>query len=179
MLAQLRLLCAPQPNVMQVSTANTATDNAHSALVVEGLFAVTDIVDGDTIKVHAGERRETVRIIGINTPESVDPRRAVECFGAEASARAAALLSEATVILERDTTQADRDRYGRLLRHVRLADGRQFGAVMIVEGFAYEYTYNAVHAYQQAYRAAQKEARAAQRGLWAPDACVENARVEH
>ncbi len=179
MVTQLRLLCAPQQQgdthrSHAEAMGAAGEEDRHQNITEEGMFAVVSVVDGDTVKVQMDDRRETVRIIGINALESVDPRRAVECFGTEASKRATTLLSEKMVILERDKTQADRDRYNRLLRHVRLSDGRQFGEVMIAEGYAYEYTYGTAYAYQQQYRAAQQEAQMAQRGLWAPDVCAEH-----
>jgi micrococcal nuclease len=133
---------------------------------------VTRVVDGDTIDVRLDGREERVRLIGINTPESVDPRRPVECFGQEASAYAKALLSGQTVALEADSSQADRDQYGRLLRYVWLDDGRLFNQVMIAEGYAYEYTYDLPYKYQALFRAAQQAAQAAGRGLWSPQTCA-------
>lgn len=149
-----------------------SSDDVSATVVTEGPYTVRSVVDGDTMKIERDGRLVTVRIIGINTPESVDRRRAVECFGKEAAARATQALLGASVTLERDTTQADTDRYGRLLRHVVFADGRQFGEMMIAEGFAYEYTYDAPYAYQQRYKDAQSLARQQQRGMWAPDACA-------
>lgn len=168
MLAQLRAFCVPQA----VETSSPPAAGVRGTVLAEGPYTVASITDGDTLKVRIADNTETVRVIGINTPESVDPRRSVECFGAEASAHASALLTGAVVTLERDTTQADRDKYGRLLRHVVLPDGRQFGAVMIADGYAHEYTYDAAYAYQRDYRDAERAAQTAQKGLWAPEACA-------
>lgn len=171
MLAQVRALCTP-PSATTSPVSSEASSATPQTLVAEGSFAVVSVVDGDTLKVRRDDGVTTVRVIGINTPESVDPRRPVECFGAEASAQASALLTGATVTLERDPTQADRDKYNRLLRHVVLPDGRQFGEVMIAQGYAHEYTYDAPYAYQQSYRDAERAAQAAHNGLWAPEACA-------
>src|SRR5438128_1045386 len=73
------------------------------------LVRVTRVIDGDTIEIAGGER---VRYIGVNAPESVDPRKPVACFGAEASAANKKLLGNQMVRLEKDVSE--RDRYGRL-----------------------------------------------------------------
>lgn len=132
---------------------------------------VVKVVDGDTVTVEIDGVRETIRIIGINTPETVDPRKPVECFGQEASARAHELLDNQTVALEAEETQGERDKYDRLLRYIFLSNGSDFGKQMISEGYAYEYTYATAYTYQQDYRASQLEAESAGRGLWGPNAC--------
>lgn len=134
-------------------------------------YDVTDIVDGDTIKVLIGSQKETIRIIGLNTPETVDPRRPVECFGKEASQYGGGILHNKKITLVVDSTQGDRDRYGRLLRHVFLEDGTNYAEKMIRDGYGYEYTYKVPHAYQEIYRDAQDNARQAGRGLWNEQAC--------
>jgi micrococcal nuclease len=96
----------------------------------------------------------------------------VECFSREASRKAAELLPVgAAVQLEADPTQGDRDRYGRLLWYIILPDGRNFAEVMIAEGYGFEFTYRLPYQYQERFRAAQRQARAEGRGLWAPGAC--------
>lgn len=151
--------------------AQDASDMA--AEDVTEAVTVIKVVDGDTLSVSIGGKSETIRIIGINTPETVDPRKPVECFGQEASAKAHELLDGKSVTLEADATQGERDKYGRLLRYVFLPDGSDFGKAMISGGFAYEYTYSVPYKYQEAYKAAQGEAQAAKRGLWADGACSE------
>lgn len=132
---------------------------------------VAKVIDGDTIEVLVNGKKEKVRVIGINTPETVDPRRPVECFGKEASSYAKSLFSDKTVKLESDPTQADRDKYGRLLRYVFLPDGTDFGLTMIKEGYAYEYTYDIPYKYQDEYKIAQKEAESLKKGLWSDTTC--------
>ncbi|MGH8978069.1 MAG: thermonuclease family protein [Acidimicrobiia bacterium] len=136
-----------------------------------GPYPVVDVVDGDTLKVDAPDRI-TVRVIGIDTPETVDPRRPVECFGREATARAHELLDGEDVTLESDPTQGEVDRFGRTLAYVWLPDGRSLGETLIREGYAFEYTYDTPYKYQAEYDAAEAAARDAERGLWAPDACA-------
>ncbi len=140
--------------------------------VLEGKFSVVRIIDGDTIVVNINGKDETIRLIGINAPETVDPRKAVECFGKEASNKAKELLDKKVVYLEKDSTQGDTDKYGRLLRYVFLEDGTNFNKIMIADGYVYEYTYNLPYKYQSEFKQAETEARKAKKGLWADDACV-------
>lgn len=145
---------------------------APSASRADPLYPVVRVVDGDTIVAHIDGVDEKIRLIGINTPETVDPRRTVECFGKEASAVTKHLLTGTTVRLERDLSQGDRDKYGRLLRYVFLPDGTFVNKKLIEEGYAYEYTYRIPYRYQTEFKAAQTAARENARGLWAPEACV-------
>jgi micrococcal nuclease len=136
------------------------------------LYSVIKIVDGDTIAVNLNGKSETLRLIGIDTPEIVDPRKVVECFGKEASNKAKEILTGKKVRLETDPISGERDKYDRLLRYVFLENGISFNKLMISEGFAYEYTYNGIpYKYQAEFKQAQKEAESAKRGLWAYNAC--------
>lgn len=132
---------------------------------------ILTVIDGDTIEVSFDNKKEVVRLIGINSPETVDPRKPVECFGKEASTKAKSLLLGKSVQLEADPTQDDRDKYQRLLRYVFLEDGTNFNKLMISEGYAYEYTYNIPYKYQSEFKQAQKEAEANKVGLWADNVC--------
>lgn len=138
------------------------------------VWTVTKVVDGDTIDVTISGKEERVRLLGINTPESVDPRRPVQCFGKEASAFAKELLSGKTVRLEADQTQDDRDRYGRLLRHIFLEDGTHVNLKLVAEGYAHEYTYERAGRYQKILKDAERAARVAEKGLWSPATCASN-----
>ncbi len=135
-------------------------------------YDVTKVTDGDTIHVLEKGKDETIRIIGINSPETVDPRREVECFGREASNEAKRLLAGHEVRLEDDPTQSDRDRYGRELRYVYLEDGTDFGLKMIQNGYAYEATYDGKYQHQKEYKDAQKEAERKKVGLWSDSTCA-------
>jgi micrococcal nuclease len=126
------------------------------------LVAVVGVTDGDTIKVRIGGTTERVRVIGIDTPEL----RGDECYAQQAASRMQSLVQGKSVRLVRDPSQDDRDRYGRLLRHVALTDGRQVAKVLIAGGFGEEYTYDEPYAGRAAYRAAEKAAREAGRGIW-------------
>lgn len=134
-------------------------------------YRVVSVTDGDTFKVNIAGKTETLRLIGINTPETVDPRKPVECFGKEASNRAKQLLIGKKVRLEGDSTQDERDKYGRLLCYAWLEDGTFFNKVMISEGYAYEYTYDSPYKYQTEFKQAQVEAKNNKLGLWADGVC--------
>jgi micrococcal nuclease len=133
-------------------------------------FAVARVIDGDTFEVNAGGAIDTVRVIGIDTPEIADPRKSAECFGAEASSKAKEILSGKNVRLESDPDQGERDKYGRLLRHVFLEDGTNFGLLMIKQGYAREYAYPVPGKYRAEFQAAQNYARENSLGLWG-DVC--------
>jgi micrococcal nuclease len=129
-----------------------------------GSVKVQRIIDGDTLKVDIEDTSETVRIIGIDTPETVHPNKAVECFGMEASNRLKNLLDGKAILLQPNPAE-DRDRYGRMLRYVEL-DGEDIGASMIRDGYAYSYK-QYPHSRLTNYNGLEQEARAARRGLWA------------
>ena len=127
---------------------------------------VERVVDGDTIIVRAGGRRERVRLIGIDTPESVKPNTPVQCFAIEASNRTKALLPPGTPVrLVGDVEQ--RDRYKRLLAYVyRARDDLFVNLVLAREGYAVPYTFPPNVAHTAEFVAAAAEARDAHRGLW-------------
>ncbi len=144
---------------------------------------VIKVVDGDTIKVRTTVGVEevlyTVRMIGINTPETVDPRRGIECFGKEASRFAKDTLMQKTVRIVTDETQDRFDRYGRLLAYVFLPGSTietevLFNLTIIEQGYAFEYTYERPYVYQTAFKKAEKNARNAEIGLWQKDVCTNN-----
>ncbi len=124
---------------------------------------VLQVVDGDTFKVQLNGKRESVRIIGIDTPETVDPRKTVQCFGKEASAKLKKLLLRKTVTLERNPAE-DRDKYNRLLRYVNL-NKKDIGAQMIQDGYAFSYK-QFPHPRLDAYNELETKAREESKGLW-------------
>lgn len=125
---------------------------------------VERVIDGDTIVVTGGER---VRLIGIDTPETVKPGSPVECFGREASRRLGELLPDGTDVLLVADVDA-RDRYDRTLAYVyRERDGLFVNAALVGEGFAYAYTVPPNVAHAEEFAGLQGDAQAADRGLWA------------
>jgi micrococcal nuclease len=132
-----------------------------------GEGVVLDVIDGDTIDVRLADGDERVRLLGIDTPETVDPSRPPECFGAEASARTNELLPAGTlVVLERDVEP--RDHFGRLLAFVfRRRDRLLVNRQLLAEGLATPLAIAPNHARRAELEAAAAEARHAGRGLWA------------
>ncbi len=148
------------------------TENSHGAP-----YSVVRVVDGDTLDVLINGKVERIRLIGIDTPETVDPRKPVQCFGIEASNKAKTLLMGKEVMLEGDPTQGERDKYGRLLRYVFLPDSTNFNLRMIKEGYAHEYTYTVRYRYQTEFKDAQKEAMGNKAGLWGAECAAASAPI--
>jgi len=164
---------APAP---VVSAADPAPSIATTSSAPGVAAIVARVVDGDTLKASVAGRTETVRVIGLDTPESVKPGTPIECFALRASAQAERLLPVGAAIrLESDPTQAKRDQYGRLLAHVWLADSTLYAERMIRDGFGIHYIYGGVPSiYALRLAVAEDAARAAQRGLWSPATCAGN-----
>lgn len=138
-------------------------------------FPVERVVDGDTLVVLAGGHDVTIRLIGMDTPEVVDPRKPVQCFGPEASAKAKEIFGYGPVTIEKDPQKGDYEKYGRVLGYVHVPaaenpdfpDGLFYNQYMIEQGFAREYTYfNEPYKYQAEFKVAQKSAKKAKVGLW-------------
>lgn len=127
---------------------------------------VTDVVDGDTIDVRIDGRTERVRLIGIDTPETVRPDSPLECFGPEASAHTAALLAVGTrVRLVRDVEA--RDDYGRLLAYVyRASDDLFINLELVRAGSARPLPIPPNVTFADDFVRAARQAQAADRGLW-------------
>lgn len=150
------------------ATSTQATKNQTNAVVVR-------VVDGDTLdaKLDSEPTKEyKVRLLGVNTPETVDPRRPVQCFGKEASDFTKHTLNGKRIWLRADPQADERDKYGRLLRNVYLEDGTDFNALLISQGYAYAYvSFPQDPARKTELRRLESEAKAAGRGLWAPGVC--------
>jgi micrococcal nuclease len=133
--------------------------------VVAPNASVIDVADGDTIVVRVAGQRETVRLIGIDTPETKDPDEPVQCFGPEATAAMETLLTRDTLVrLERDAEP--RDQYGRLLAYVYRTDGMFVNLELAEQGLADVLSIAPNTAHAGDLRAAVDRARAAGRGLW-------------
>ena len=138
------------------------------------LYSVISVTDGDTIKIAIDDATETIRLIGVDTPETVHPSEPVECFGREASNKTKSVLMNSKVRIEKDPSQGERDHYGRLLAYVFLEDGTNFNQLLIEEGYAYEYTYDATYKYQSEFKQAQRSAEMNKKGLWGEGVCILN-----
>ena len=128
-------------------------------------FKVTNVVDGDTIKLENGK---VVRYIGIDTPETVHPSKAVQCFGGEASAKNNELVLGKEVTLVKDVSETDR--YGRLLRYVYVGD-IFVNDYLARQGFAHSATFTPDVKFEEQFRQAVTEARENRMGLWADGVC--------
>lgn len=144
-----------------VRSAGSQPDN-----LPPGVGVVTKHTDGDTLRVRIGGVEESVRFIGIDTPETHGRHGLVECFGRQAAAHLADLLPIGTTVrLVRDAEA--RDRYGRLLAYVyRTKDDTFVNLAMARDGFADVLTYPPNVAHASEFVAAVAEARDANRGLW-------------
>lgn len=132
---------------------------------------IEKVVDGDTVHIKKNGIKEKVRLIGLDTPEAVDPRKPVECFGKEASKHAKEILNGQKIMIELDDSQGERDKYGRLLAYIFLENGTNFNKKMIADGYGYEYTYNKPYKYQDEFKQAQTMARDNNLGLWSNKTC--------
>ena len=145
-------------------TSAAVTSTTSVGLAANGLF-VRD-VDGDTIDVTIDGHAERIRLIGINTPETVKPNSPVECFGHEASTFTKSLLNAGEQLhLERDVEA--RDAYGRLLAYVyRVSDGLFVNLEVIRLGYAQVLTFPPNVAHTEDFVGAARAAEAANLGLW-------------
>jgi len=146
--------------------ASATTSSSH-------LPVVQEVVDGDTLILRIDHSVETVRLLGVDTPETSDPNRPEQCFGAEATRFVRSLLPPGTEVrLERDTEA--RDRYGRLLVYIFRGNDDTFVNVeLLAQGFADLAIYPPNEAYRSALTEAHKAALTREAGLWtecgAPD----------
>jgi endonuclease YncB( thermonuclease family) len=105
-----------------------------------GLYSIDHFIDGDTVAVKMNGKVESVRFIGVDTPETHKPDTPVQCYGPVASDYTKSLIGTHQVRLEADPTNQDRDRYGRLLRYVYLPDGRLLSEELVRNGYGFAYT---------------------------------------
>lgn len=131
-----------------------------------GYFRVTEFADGDTISVDMDGKTERIRMVGVDTPETHDPRKPVQCFGLAASDFTKKLIGTNPVRLESDELSSNRDRYNRLLRYVYLPDGRLVQEEIIRGGYGFAYT-SFPFTKSDHFKQLENEARENSRGLWA------------
>jgi micrococcal nuclease len=148
-----------------VTLLGSSAESVEPDLRAHDLRKVLRVVDGDTIVVSPNER---VRLIGVDTPETAHPVKAVQCFGREAKEFTRRMADGQTVRLVLDQSNAvrrHRDKYGRILAYVYLEDGTQLNADLIRRGYAHAYT-RFPFRYIVEFRALEREARRQEVGLW-------------
>lgn len=144
--------------------ANNATGHVNKQ-VPPGYYKVSQFVDGDTLAVNMNGINEKIRFIGVDTPETHDPRKAVQCFGQAASDFTKHMIGDQAIRLEADPLNTNRDRYNRLLRYIYLPNGTLVNAELIKQGYGFAYTSFPFSKLNE-FRQYQRDAQQAKRGLW-------------
>ena len=170
----------------QISDTSNISEILNKKQILNFDSKVVEVVDGDTIRIQKkdgsnfsdGKNEQTIRLIGVNTPETVDPRKPVECFGKEASAYTKKLVKGEMVFLETDDSQQQYDKYDRLLAYVYVQTSGLEGSnyfmlnqKLIEDGYAYEYTYNIPYKYQDIFKEAETKSKNQGLGLWNLNSC--------
>jgi micrococcal nuclease len=131
-----------------------------------GLYTIAHYVDGDTITVNMNGNIETVRFIGVDTPETHKPNTPVQCYGPQAAAYTKSQISHfGKVRLQADPLDTNRDVYGRLLRYVYLPDGTLLDENLVQTGYGFAYL-DFPFTKKAQFAADEKSAQAAKKGLW-------------
>jgi micrococcal nuclease len=152
--------------VLMASACAAPTADADSNESPGLVPVVESIVDGDTIRVSFGSSSEPVRLLGIDTPESVDPARPVQCFGVEATGRITELIPPGTE-LRLEIDREPRDQYGRLLAYVyRASDDLFVNLSLLVDGFAALSIYPPNDTYRAQLEQVAQTAHTANVGFW-------------
>jgi micrococcal nuclease len=150
--------------------SHTKTKNI--AISDSTLYQVTKVTDGDTVHIKINGQEITVRMKGVDTPETKDPRKIVQCFGKEASDKTKELLEGKMVHLATDKIDTEiYDKYDRLLAYIYRDDGLFVNEYLVKEGYAHEYTYDRPYEMQKAFKKLEKQAREEKKGLWG-ELCV-------
>lgn len=159
--------------LVQVTFDTGLTSGTQTSLINKGTVKVERVIDGDTFIYSLNGEQKTVRLLGIDTPEVVDPRKPVECFGKQASAKTHSLLDGQEVRLEVDPTANEHDKYLREMRYVYLADGTFVNRYLVANGYALS-TPDYLFIFRDEFVNLEKEASINQKGLWDPEACNQN-----
>jgi micrococcal nuclease len=144
----------PRPRVLSMFTQTP-----------EGFYKVIDNADGDTLHILIDGKEETVRLLGVDTPETKDPRKPVQCFGHQASDFTKQLVTGKAVHLIPDPSQTDRDTFGRLLRYVYFEDGTTLNERLVYEGYAFAYEKYPTMRLEKM-KELEHDAQVHKRGLW-------------
>ncbi|MFH1456797.1 MAG: thermonuclease family protein [Patescibacteria group bacterium] len=132
-------------------------------------ITISRVVDGDTVEFTCNGKDEKIRIIGIDTPETVHPSKPVQCFGKEASQKMKKIAENKKAILKKGQGSENRDKYGRLLRYIEI-NNQDIGAEMIKNGYAFSYKIYP-HEKLDEYNQLEKDVRETEKGLWGKGIC--------
>ncbi len=132
---------------------------------IPALYKVIKIIDGDTITVEINNQIETVRLLGIDTPEIPNSYKPKGCFGTEANQKTKELLENKNVYLVPDPLSSNRDKYNRLLRYIFLENGYFINAELLKEGYAYNYIYEPFQ-FMKEFNRLENLAKTNKIGLW-------------
>jgi micrococcal nuclease len=160
--------------ILQLNVDQTVSVSSSSGLKLDKNMKyidalVADVVDGDTIHVLIHNKKETVRLVLVDTPETKHPTKPIEPFGPEASQFTKDLLEGKNVKLQQDVST--RDRYGRLLMYVWFND-RMVNEILLERGLARVAVFPPDVKYVEAFRAVQKKAQEAELGIWSLESYV-------
>lgn len=165
-----------EPEISATELINDGEKIIDPAFAEQTNALVVRVVDGDTLVAkldNEPSREQKVRLLGVDTPETVDPRRSVECFGQEASSFAKIVLTGQRIRLEADPEADEMDKYGRLLRNLYMKDGLDFNATLVVRGFANTYLSFPLNEERKVQlRRLEKQAKQDGAGLWSDQACA-------
>lgn len=129
-----------------------------------GSYAIKTFVDGDTVIVDMGGVDETIRFIGVDTPETHKPNTPVQCYGPLAAAYTKQRIGSGRIRLVSDRLTTNRDRYNRLLRYVVLDDGTYLNQELVAKGYGFAYSFP--FAQLRTYADTMERARQNHQGLW-------------
>ncbi|MGB8225465.1 MAG: thermonuclease family protein [Sedimentisphaerales bacterium] len=154
--------------LLKTSVPASISQNSDWNKYNEKIFVVVKVVDGDTIDINVpdGNFPDTrIRLLGVDTPETKNPHTKVMYFGPEASKFTSDTVLGQIVFVVMDEKSKPRDKYHRLLCHIRLADGRILNEELVSQGFAYADT-RFPHSFYEKYIRLEKTAREEKKGLW-------------
>lgn len=158
LLAALAFIIAQQQGWLSSASQGVVTEQP-------GMYAIDHFVDGDTIAVKMGDTVETIRFIGIDTPETHKPNTPVQCYGPAAAAYTKSQIGNGRVRLVSDSLSTNRDRYNRLLRYVYLPDGTNLNQQIVANGYGFYYPYFPFSKSDE-FKSAEQTAIQNHKGLW-------------
>lgn len=129
-------------------------------------YQVLKVLDGDTFQIKINKETVTVRMLGIDTPETVDPRKGIQCYGKQASDKTKELILGKYVLLSTDPSQDNADKYGRILAYVNIKDEVLVNQYLLEYGYAREYKYKFDYQKRKEFKKLENLAKKKKIGLW-------------